>query len=36
VLNDVTTYYVGAHFEWTGSATSMIKYYDAGSQRSLS
>jgi hypothetical protein len=33
VLNGTTTYYVGNHFEWTGSTTSMIKYYYAGSQR---
>ncbi len=29
----MTTYYVGAHFEWTGSASTMIKYDYAGSQR---
>ncbi len=33
MLNGVTTYYVGAHFEWTGSASTMVKYYYAGSQR---
>ncbi len=33
VLNGVTTYYVGNHFEWTGSTSTMIKYYYAGSQR---
>ena len=32
----VTTHYAGNHFEWTGNTTSMIKYYYAGSQRSLS
>ncbi len=29
----MTTYSIGVHFEWTGSTTSMIKYYYAGSQR---
>jgi hypothetical protein len=33
VLNGTTTYYVGSHFEWTGSTTSMVKYYYAGGQR---
>ena len=33
MLDGVTTYYVGNHFEWTGSTTSMIKYYYAGGQR---
>jgi len=36
VLNGVTTGYVGAHFEWTGSTSTMVKYYYAGGQRSLS
>ena len=33
VLNGVTTYYVDTHFEWTGSTSTMIKYYYAGGQR---
>ncbi|HQE93675.1 MAG TPA: hypothetical protein PLH19_12620 [Anaerolineae bacterium] len=33
LLNGVTTYCVGAHFEWTGSTGTVIKYYYAGSQR---
>ncbi|MEJ5312652.1 MAG: hypothetical protein WHX52_23045, partial [Anaerolineae bacterium] len=33
VLNGVTTYDVGNHFEWTGDTTSMVKYDYAGSQR---
>ena len=33
VLNGTTTYYVGNHFEWTGSTSTMVKYYYAGSQR---
>jgi hypothetical protein len=33
VLGGVTTYYVGNHFEWTGSTSQMIKYYYAGGQR---
>ena len=33
VLNGVTTYYVGTHFEWTGSMSTMVKYHYAGSQR---
>ena len=33
MLNGVTTYYVGNHFEWTGNTSSMVKYYYAGSQR---
>jgi len=32
-MGGVTTYYVGNYFEWTGSTTSMVKYYYAGSQR---
>jgi hypothetical protein len=32
-MGGVTTYYVGNHFEWTGSTPSMVKYYYAGSQR---
>jgi hypothetical protein len=32
-MGGVTTYYVGAHFEWTGSTSTMIKYYYAGGQR---
>jgi hypothetical protein len=32
-LGGVTTYYVGNHFEWTGSTSTMIKYYYAGGQR---
>jgi len=36
VMGGVTTYSVGNHFEWTGSTTSMVKYYYAGGQRSLS
>jgi hypothetical protein len=26
----VTTYYVGNYFEWTGSTSTMVKYYSAG------
>ena len=33
VMGGVTTYYVGNYFEWTGSTSTMIKYYYAGSQR---
>ncbi len=33
VLNGVTTYDVGTHFEWTGNASTMIKYDYAGNQR---
>jgi len=29
----VTTVYIGAHFEWSGSAATMVKYYYAGGQR---
>ena len=36
VLNGMTTYYAGNHFEWTGSTSTMVKYYYAGGQRSLS
>ncbi len=32
-MGGVTTYYIGNYFEWTGSTSSMIKYYYAGSQR---
>ncbi len=32
-MGGVTTYYVGNYYEWTGSTSSMIKYYYAGSQR---
>ena len=35
-MGGVTTYYVGNHFEWTGSTSTMIKYDYAGGQRSLS
>jgi len=35
-MGGVTTYYVGSHFEWTGGTSTMIKYYYAGGQRSLS
>ena len=33
VMGGVTTYYVGAHFEWTGSTSTMVKYYYADGQR---
>jgi len=33
VLGGVTTYHVGNHFEWTGSTSTMVKYYYAGGQR---
>ncbi|MEJ5312681.1 MAG: hypothetical protein WHX52_23195 [Anaerolineae bacterium] len=29
----MTTYSVGVHFEWTGSTSTMVKYYYAGGQR---
>ncbi len=29
----MTTVYIGNHFEWTGSAATMVKYYYAGGQR---
>jgi RHS repeat-associated protein len=32
-VSGTTTAYVGSHFEWTGSTTTMKKYYDAGGQR---
>ena len=32
-LGGVTTYYVGNHFEWTGSTSTMIKYYYASGTR---
>jgi RHS repeat-associated protein len=32
-LGGVTTAYVGNHFEWTGSTSTMKKYYYAGGQR---
>ncbi len=32
-MGGVTTYYVGDHFEWTGSTSTMVKYYYAGGQR---
>ena len=32
-LGTTTTAFVGAHFEWTGSTSTMVKYYYAGSQR---
>jgi len=32
-LSGVTTYYVGNYFEWTGSTSTMVKYYYAGGQR---
>ena len=28
-----TTSYVGDYFEWTGSTSTMVKYYYAGGQR---
>ncbi len=33
MLGGVTTYYVGTHFEWTGSTSTMVKYYYAGGRR---
>lgn len=33
IVAGVTTAYVGSHFEWTGSASTMKKYYDAGGER---
>ena len=33
MLNGVTTDDVGNHFEWTGSTSTMVKYYYADSQR---
>ncbi|HNT78905.1 MAG TPA: RHS repeat-associated core domain-containing protein, partial [Anaerolineae bacterium] len=32
-MDGVTTYYVGNHFEWTGSTSTLVKYYYAGGQR---
>ena len=32
-LGGVTTYYVGNHFEWRGSTSTMMRYYYAGGQR---
>jgi YD repeat-containing protein len=32
-IGGVTTTYIGNYFEWTGSTTTMIKYYYAGSTR---
>ncbi|HOT93157.1 MAG TPA: hypothetical protein PLJ78_14540 [Anaerolineae bacterium] len=29
----MTIYYVGTHYEWTGSASTMVKYDYAGGQR---
>ncbi len=33
MVGGVTTYYIGAHYEWTGSASTARKYYYAGAQR---
>ncbi len=33
VVGGVTTTYIGNYFEWTGSTSTMKKYYFAGSQR---
>jgi hypothetical protein len=32
-VGGTTTLYIGAHFEWTGSTNSMVKYYYAGATR---
>ena len=32
-LNGVTTTFVGNTFEWTGSTTTMVRYYYAGGAR---
>jgi RHS repeat-associated protein len=32
-LNGSTTVYIGDYFEWTGSTSTMVKYYYAGAQR---
>ncbi len=32
-VGGVTTAYVGNYFEWTGSTSTMIKYYYAGNTR---
>jgi len=32
-VNGVTTAYIGNHFEWTGSTSTMVKYYYAGGVR---
>ncbi len=32
-VNGTTTAFVGTHFEWTGSTSTMVKYYYAGAQR---
>ena len=33
LVDGVTTDYVGDYFEWTGSTSTMIKYYYAGAAR---
>jgi RHS repeat-associated protein len=33
VVGSITTVYIGNYFEWTGSTTTMKKYYYAGGQR---
>jgi hypothetical protein len=32
-VNGATTIYIGNYYEWTGSTSSMVKYYFAGAQR---
>ena len=32
-MGGVTTVYVGDYFEWTGSTSTMVRYYYAGGQR---
>jgi RHS repeat-associated protein len=32
-VNGATTIYIGNYYEWTGSASSMVKYYYIGAQR---
>ncbi|GAB4578180.1 MAG: hypothetical protein Fur0022_09140 [Anaerolineales bacterium] len=32
-LNGITTAFIGPHFEWTGSPSTMVKYAYAGAQR---
>jgi RHS repeat-associated protein len=33
VIGGVTTTFIGAHFEWTGSTSTMVRYYFAGGER---
>ena len=33
IVGGATTAYIGSYFEWTGSASTMVKYYYAGATR---